>query len=301
MDNQEDTNKLKEIYQEGFFIGKSGMGSNYLPYKYQNNLGLKKEWELGWRAGNKLSGTPQKKSLKSILFILVIIIVCIGLVMRFVLQKENERNITTANISSLNNLKNSDEQNVSSDEQNSSSDELSSNTLQYLVPLISSPSSSITTNDTKPIQQKQTTTTQEENPTELTETETETQTQPQAESEPLQKINLNNSSLTLSVEEAIFASSIIKKQPIGKIINKTSYIEELFFFTQLQKAIGQKITHQWYYKDSLISEKHFTEILGSPWRLHSMQKINLNQLGEWKVRVINSKGVVYHQQTIILE
>lgn len=111
---------------------------------------------------------------------------------------------------------------------------------------------------------------------------------------PVSKIVLCCLALCLSystlakIERGVLTTAVENREPVDDlgaiVVDDTSNVQQVFFFTQVKQLNGKKITHRWFYKDREIAA--VTLNIGSNnWRTYSSKRLRPQWFGEWRVEV----------------
>ena len=92
-----------------------------------------------------------------------------------------------------------------------------------------------------------------------------------------------------NISQAVFASSVVDRQPIEIITEADDSLGKIYFFTNIHNLVGDTITHRWIYKDKIKAEISF-DIKGKRWRVWSSKNIWHTWTGEWRVEVVNQQN-----------
>lgn len=71
-------------------------------------------------------------------------------------------------------------------------------------------------------------------------------------------------------------------------------VQRLYLFTELRGYAGQQLRHRWYYQQQLQTEAVLT-IEDSPWRTYSEKWLLPQQLGLWRVQILDQAQNVLYQ------
>lgn len=71
-------------------------------------------------------------------------------------------------------------------------------------------------------------------------------------------------------------------------------VQRLYLFTELHGYAGQQLRHRWYYQQQLQTEAVLT-IEDSPWRTYSEKWLLPDQLGPWRVQILDQAQNVLYQ------
>lgn len=96
---------------------------------------------------------------------------------------------------------------------------------------------------------------------------------------------------TASVSRAQFTTAINHREPADDITTLDNSHTQVFFFSVLQDATGQTITHRWQYNGQTMAQVKF-EPKANRWRVWSSKKLLPSQTGTWTVEVLDARGNV---------
>jgi len=77
-------------------------------------------------------------------------------------------------------------------------------------------------------------------------------------------------------------------------------IQRLYLFTELKGYAGQQLVHRWSYAGKIQTEALLT-IEDSPWRTYSEKWLLPDQLGEWRVEIIDQQQNVLYQHDFLYQ
>ena len=100
-----------------------------------------------------------------------------------------------------------------------------------------------------------------------------------------------------NISQAVFATTVIDRQPVEIIMEADDSLGKIYFFTNIRNLAGDTITHRWIYKDKVKAEISFN-IKGDRWRVWSSKNIWHTWTGKWTVEVINQHNQVLLVKTI---
>lgn len=81
-------------------------------------------------------------------------------------------------------------------------------------------------------------------------------------------------------------------RPVAQLVAKKD-IQRLYLFTELKGYAGQQLRHRWFFKGELQTEAVLT-IEDSPWRTYSEKWLLPDQLGAWRVEIIDQQQNVLY-------
>jgi hypothetical protein len=99
------------------------------------------------------------------------------------------------------------------------------------------------------------------------------------------------------VARAVFARSIVAREPENVVTSLDSDAEQIFFFTELVGMEGQTVRHRWELDGQVMAEVSF-QVGGPRWRVHSSKRLLPGQPGAWTVSVVDASGNVLEAQTL---
>lgn len=101
---------------------------------------------------------------------------------------------------------------------------------------------------------------------------------------------------TASVSQAQFTTAVSNREPADNITTLDNSHNQVTFFTVLNGATGQTITHRWQYQGQTRSEVKF-EPKANHWRVWSTKTLLPGQTGTWTVQVVDGSGNVLASKT----
>lgn len=81
--------------------------------------------------------------------------------------------------------------------------------------------------------------------------------------------------------------------PIDRLVAQ-QHIQRLYLFTELKGYAGQQLIHRWSFAGQVQTEALLT-IEDSPWRTYSEQWLLPDQLGSWRVEIVDQQQNVLYQ------
>ncbi len=100
-----------------------------------------------------------------------------------------------------------------------------------------------------------------------------------------------------SVSRSAFTSAVVNREPVDRLERVDTAHPYVYYFTDLKGMTGRKVTHRWSYRGHVVKEQTFR--VGAPrWRVWSATALPPNQLGKWRVSVINDLGEVVWEEEI---
>lgn len=94
----------------------------------------------------------------------------------------------------------------------------------------------------------------------------------------------------------VLTATMEKLEPgeaIDSLVAETQ-IQRLYLFTELQGYAGQELIHRWSFAGKVQADVLLT-IEDSPWRTYSEKWLLPNQLGSWRVEIIDQQQNVLYQ------
>jgi hypothetical protein len=102
---------------------------------------------------------------------------------------------------------------------------------------------------------------------------------------------------TGEVARAVFARSIVAREPQDIVTALDANAEQVFFFTELVGMEGRTIRHRWEFGGQVMAEVPFT--VGAPrWRAYSSKRLVPGQAGSWTVMVVDESGQVLRMESL---
>jgi hypothetical protein len=99
------------------------------------------------------------------------------------------------------------------------------------------------------------------------------------------------------VARAVFARSIVQREPQDVVSSLDTDAGQIFFFTELVGMEGRTLRHRWEYDGQVMAEVSFT--VGAPrWRYYSSKKLLPGQTGSWTASVVDESGAVLRSETL---
>ncbi len=107
------------------------------------------------------------------------------------------------------------------------------------------------------------------------------------------------------ISRAQFSTAVEAREPTDKLETvqltwKGNTPRFFHYFSEFVGADGKTLSHSWYLNNKLQSTIDFH--VGSPhrWRVYSKKRIAPDQLGEWRVDITDSNGVVLKSESFVL-
>ena len=96
---------------------------------------------------------------------------------------------------------------------------------------------------------------------------------------------------------ALFAQSIVDREPVDQTVELTNDISKVYFFTELQGLNGKSVTHRWEYAGEPHAAVTFN--IGSDrWRTWSSKNLEPGWTGVWTVSVVDEDGNVLAEESL---
>ena len=103
---------------------------------------------------------------------------------------------------------------------------------------------------------------------------------------------------TDKVSRAVLTPDFVDREPVNVLKNDVKLAQissSLSFFSELRNMQGQTVRHQWYYQDQQLASIELA--VSSPrFRTYSTKNIMPEQLGDWRVEVIDADGNLLAQK-----
>lgn len=100
-----------------------------------------------------------------------------------------------------------------------------------------------------------------------------------------------------NVARAQLTSAVTNREPTDRlgeaIAAQPEGVKQVFFFTELRKLGGQRVTHRWEFADETVADVTF-RVGGDRWRASSSKYLGAKQTGRWRVSVVAEDGKVLH-------
>ena len=98
---------------------------------------------------------------------------------------------------------------------------------------------------------------------------------------------------TLKLKEIMICRGIYKRNPIKPGFKFTNNVDSLFCYTKISNSGSkQEIKHIWYHEENLITSVVYNIKTSYNYRSWSKKTIMSNQIGKWRVDVVNSENIV---------
>ncbi|MEI8644036.1 DUF2914 domain-containing protein [Pseudoalteromonas sp. Hal040] len=103
---------------------------------------------------------------------------------------------------------------------------------------------------------------------------------------------------TDKVSRAVLTTDVVDREPVNVLKNDVKLAQisnSLSFFSELRNLQGQTVRHQWYYQGQQLASIELA--VSSPrFRTYSTKNIMPEQLGDWRVEVIDADGNLLAQK-----
>lgn len=103
---------------------------------------------------------------------------------------------------------------------------------------------------------------------------------------------------TDKVSRAVLTTDVVDREPVNVLKNDVKLAQisnSLSFFSELRNMQGQTVRHQWYYQGQQLASIELA--VSSPrFRTYSTKNIMPEQLGDWRVEVIDADGNLLAQK-----
>ncbi|MFY8285359.1 DUF2914 domain-containing protein [Pseudoalteromonas sp. SSMSWG5] len=103
---------------------------------------------------------------------------------------------------------------------------------------------------------------------------------------------------TDKVSRAVLTTDVVDREPVNVLKNDVKLSEitqSLSFFSELKNMQGQTVRHQWYYQGTQLASIELA-ITSPRFRTYSTKNIMPEQLGEWRVEVVDAQGTLLAQK-----
>ena len=98
---------------------------------------------------------------------------------------------------------------------------------------------------------------------------------------------------SLKLKEIMICRGVYKRNPIKPGFKFTNNVDSLFCYTKISNSGSkQEIKHVWYFKDKLITSVVYNIKTSYNYRSWSKKNISSNQVGIWRVDIIDSKDQI---------
>jgi hypothetical protein len=94
----------------------------------------------------------------------------------------------------------------------------------------------------------------------------------------------------LQVEDAAVCTDVVDRQPVDSAVSFPASVGRLYCYTRIIGAQEPtQVVHVWYFGD--VERARVTlSVNGSNWRTYSSKVIQANEIGSWRVEVLDADG-----------
>lgn len=119
---------------------------------------------------------------------------------------------------------------------------------------------------------------------------------------PQQKVPTPSRGLPQGFSRIVLAATMERLEPGAPIdgLVAQQQIQRLYLFTELSGYAGQQLIHRWSYAGQVKTEALLT-IEDSPWRTYSENWLLPDQLGSWRVEIIDQQQQVLYQHDFLYQ
>ncbi len=111
----------------------------------------------------------------------------------------------------------------------------------------------------------------------------------------------NREASSLMVQQAVIATGVEAREPVGEAASFPADVGELVFFTRVLGATGEtEIEHTWFHGQQERARVRLP-VRDSPWRTWSTKKIAPDWTGTWSVEVRDAEGRLLDTLTFTIE
>ena len=97
----------------------------------------------------------------------------------------------------------------------------------------------------------------------------------------------------ISVKDIKICKNIYKRTPVGSDVIFSNTVDSLYCYTRIQNTGSkEEVKHVWYYKDQVMTQVIYNVKKSNIYRSWTKKTILPNQIGKWRVDVINSEGTI---------
>ena len=103
---------------------------------------------------------------------------------------------------------------------------------------------------------------------------------------------------TDKVSRAVLTRDVVEREPVNVLkadIRVGEFVETIAFFSELKNLQGQKVTHVWRYENEITASIEL-DVTSPRYRTYSKKHILPEQLGHWRVDVIDQQGHLLAQK-----
>ena len=102
--------------------------------------------------------------------------------------------------------------------------------------------------------------------------------------------NIEKPTESLKLKEIMICRGVYKRNPIKPGFNFTNNVDSLFCYTKISNSGNkQEIKHLWYFNEKLVTSVTYNIKTSYNYRSWSKKTILPNQIGQWRVDIIDSK------------
>ena len=109
---------------------------------------------------------------------------------------------------------------------------------------------------------------------------------------------ISTTTMADEVSRSVFALDIADREPVDITEQADTYIDKLYFFTELNELAGETVTHRWNYAEEVMAEVSF-EVGSDRWRVWSSKNMVPGWSGSWQVDVVSESGEMLRSQTLL--
>ncbi|KPH62898.1 hypothetical protein AMS58_11720 [Pseudoalteromonas porphyrae] len=103
---------------------------------------------------------------------------------------------------------------------------------------------------------------------------------------------------TDKVSRAVLTRDVVGREPVNVLkadIRIGEFVDTIAFFSELKNLQGQKVTHVWRYENEIMASIEL-DVTSPRYRTYSKKHILSEQLGHWRVDVIDQQGHLLAQK-----
>lgn len=124
----------------------------------------------------------------------------------------------------------------------------------------------------------------------------------------LEENTFGNRSRTVSAESggeieaarAQFTSDVQEREPVDEVSDFNAGDQTLYFFTEIENAAGETVTHRWL-KDGEVMAEVPLQVGSDSWRTWSSKELLPEWEGEWTVEVVDAQGNTIAEESVTVE
>lgn len=102
------------------------------------------------------------------------------------------------------------------------------------------------------------------------------------------------------LKRAQFTTNVQDKEPVDEVENVEASEDPIYFFTEVENAEGQTITHRWKRDGEVMAEVPL-EVGSNDWRTWSSKELMPDWDGEWTVEVVDAEGNTISEESVTVE